>query len=120
MTVKRLLHLGLLLLALTGLASQSIAHATTFQRLAGPMQMSSESTACGGAAGRADSGNFPCKQVGLQCLATMGCPAMTITRPDPVPYQCAAIEAVKSVPALVDALHGRSCVPELEPPTLLI
>ena len=117
--MKRLLHLGLLLLALTGLAGQSIAHATTFERLVGPMQMSSESMACGGAAGQADGGKAPCKQVGLQCLATMGCPAMTMTKPDAAPDQCAAIEAVKSVPALADALHGRSCAPELEPPTRL-
>ena len=118
--MKRLLHLGLLLLALTGLAGQSIAHATAFERLAGPMKMSSESMACGGAAGQEDSGKAPCKQVGLQCLATMGCPAITMTKPDSAPDQGAAIEEVKSVPALVDSLHGRSCVPELEPPTILI
>lgn len=118
--MKRLLHLGLLLLALTGLAGQSIAHATTFERLAGPMQMSSGSMACGGAAAQSDRDKAPCKQVGLQCLAAMGGPAMTMTISPAVPDQCAAIEAVSSVPAIANALHGRSGVPELEPPTLLI
>ena len=118
--MKRLLHLWLLLLALTGFAGQSIAHATTFERPAGPMQMSSGSMACGAAAGQSKGEKAPCNKVGLQCLAAMGCPAMTMAKPDAVPDRRAAIEAVKSVPALADALHGRSCAPELEPPTLLI
>ena len=117
--MKRLLHLGFLLLALTGLAGQSLAHATTFERLAGPMQMSSGSMACGGAAGQSEREKAPCKQVGLQCLAAIGCPAMTMAKPDVVPDQNAATETVKSVPALADVLHGRSCAPELEPPALL-
>ena len=117
--MKRLLYLGLLLLALTGLAGQSIAHATTFERLAGPMQISSGSMACAGAAGQSENDKAPCKQVGLQCLAAMGFPAMTLAKPDAIPDQSAAIETVKSVPALADALHGRSCAPELKPPTRL-
>ena len=118
--MKRLLHLGLLLLALTGLAGQSIAHATTFERLAGQMQMSSGSMACGAAAGQSEPDSVPCKKAGLQCLAAMGCPAMTMAMTDSSTMERAPINTLKSVGGLADALHGRSCAPELEPPTLLI
>lgn len=84
------------------------------------MQMPSESLECGAAAGQSEHDKVPCKTVGLQCLAAaMGCPAMTMVKPDVVPGRRVAIETVKSLPALADVLHGRSCAPELEPPTLL-
>lgn len=118
--MKRLLHLGLLLLALTGLAGQSLAHATTFKQLAGPMQMSSGSMSCYDVAGQSEPDSVPCKKVGLQCLAAMGCPAMTMAMTDASTMERAPDLPLKSVGELVDALHGRSYAPELEPPTLLI
>jgi hypothetical protein len=119
MLVKRLIHLGLLLLALTGLAGQYTVYAATFDRMATPMQMSPGSPACDDLA-QPEPGKVPCKKVGLQCLAAIGFPALTIAdpaRPSDAPGVAAPM---KSVPALADALHGRSDTPELEPPSHLI
>lgn len=118
--MRHLLHVGLLLLALTGLAGQSIAHATTFERLAGPMQMSSGSMSCDDVAGQSEPDSVPCKKVGLQCLAAMGCPAMTMAKTEASTMERAPINPLKAVVELADALHGLSYAPELEPPTLLI
>lgn len=117
--VKRLLHLGLLFLALTGLAGQSTVHATTFDRMVTPMQMSPGSPACDSLA-QHEPGNVPCKKVGLQCLAAIGSPVLTMAEPGLASDAPGAAAPMKSVPALADALQGRSDTPELEPPSQLI
>ena len=116
--MKRLIHLGLLLLALTGLAGQSTVHATIFDRMVTPMQMSPASPACDDLA-QNESGKVPCKKVGLQCFAAIGCPALTIAEPGLASDGPDAAAPIKSLPALADALHGRSDAPELEPPSHL-
>lgn len=115
----RLIYLGLLLLALTGLAGQSTAHATIFDRVAAPMQMSPGSPACDEMA-QQEPGKVPCNKVGLQCLAAIGCPALTIAEAGQASDGPVAAEPMKSLPALADALHGRADAPELEPPSHLI
>ena len=117
--MKRLIHLGLLFLALTGLAGQSTVHATIFDRMVTPMQMSPVSPACDDLAPR-DAGKIPCKKVGLQCLAAIGCPALTIAEPSLPSDVPEAAAPMKLLPALADALQGRSDAPELEPPSHLI
>jgi hypothetical protein len=118
--VRRIFHLGLILFALFGVASQSTAHVTAFERMATPMQMSSGSMSCGDETGQRETGKVPCKKVGLQCPAAIGCPAMTMAEPGISTEQPTAFEPLKSVPELADALHGRSYAPELEPPSALI
>ena len=119
MIVKRLIHLGLLLLALTGLAGQSTVHAATFDRMVTPMQMSPISAACDSFA-QNESDKVPCKKGGLQCLAAIGCPAFTMAEPGLASSGPDAAAPMKSVPAIADALHGRADAPELEPPSHLI
>ena len=119
MALKRLIHLGLLLLALTGLAGQSTVHATIFDRIVTPMQMSPASPACDSLA-QNESGKVPCKKVGLQCLAAIGCPALTIAEPGLASDGPDAAVPMKSLPARADALNGWSDAPELEPPSHLI
>ena len=117
--MKRLIHLGLLLLALTGLAGQSTVHAATFGRMVTPMQMSPGSTSCDDLT-QPEPGKLPCKKVGLQCFAAIGCPALTIPQPNLASDAPGRAAPMKSVPARADALHGRSDTPELEPPSHLI
>lgn len=116
--MKRLIHLGLLLIALTGLTAQSTAYATTFEYMAMPMQMSSGSTSCGDLA-QQGPGKVPCKKVGRDCLAALGCPAATMAGAGFASKARGAIVRIKSLPALAEALQGRTYAPELEPPSNL-
>lgn len=116
--MKRILHLGLILFALLGLAGQSTAHVTAFDGMGTSMQMSSGSMSCGDATVQGDK--VPCKKVGLQCLDAMGCPAMTLAKAGVSTELPAVSEPLRSVPALANALHGRSYAPEIEPPSILV
>lgn len=118
--VRRLFHLGLMLLAVIGLAGQSTAHATTSAKMSAPSQMASGPMSCSDEMGRQDRGKAPCKKVGWQCLAAIGCPAMTMAKPVASAEGPAAIDPLKSVPGVADVLHGRSYAPELEPPSTSI
>ena len=116
--MKRLIHLALLLIALTGLTAQSTAYATTFDHMAMPMEMSAGSTSCGDLVQQGPR-KVPCKKVGLDCLAAIGCPAAMMGGPGFASNAPGAIVRMKSLPALAEALRGRSYAPELEPPSTL-
>lgn len=123
--MKRLLHLGLLLLALLGLVGQSMAMAMV------PTDVLASSTHnattasmagldCEDVSGAPAPDTVPCKNITLQCIAAMGCSPLAVTLPVLGAPESAAVEPVESATSVVASLHGRSYGPEPDPPAILI
>ena len=121
--MTRLLHIGLLLMALIGLIGQSTAMA-----MAPPAAASHDRTAMTAMAGMDYAGMSspqapgqpPCKKVTLQCIAVMGCSPLAFT--DPFTRSIVMVQTDKPMTALGPMAHfsGRDYGPEPEPPSFLI
>ena len=120
--MKRLLHIGLLLLTLTGLFGQSTAMAMAPSVLTAPSQarmaaMTGEN--CMGMPDASNPGKGPCKKVTLQCIAAMGCSPLIFIDP----YTRIAMVLRANMPGSangrVSHLTGRTYGPEPDPPSLL-
>lgn len=120
--MKRLLHLGLLLLALTGLIGQSTAMAMA------PLGISSARQAplaamtggnCIDMPAIPATGKGPCKKLTLQCIAAMGCSPLVFTDPPTPVWAMVRTDLAKSANDFVPHLTGRTYGPEPDPPSLL-
>jgi len=123
--MKRLLHIGLLLMALLGLMGQSTAMAMTPARVTGmatqeSLQISMAAMDCTDMATAPGPGKAPCKKITLQCMAAMGCAPVALVEPVESSAPPLAIEQVKSALPLAARLWGRSYGPEPDPPSILI
>lgn len=126
--MTRFVQLVILMLALFGLVGQSTAHAMA----RGPMptstmplmQMAPNMMSCNDTQqaepDEAPSKKTPCKKVGLQCMAALGCASLSMIGADGLAGDYVALEPLKSVVGRVDALDDRTVAPEPEPPSLLI
>lgn len=120
--MKRLLHLGLLLLALTGLIGQSTAMAMAPSGILGaghaPMAALNSGN-CMEMPAMPATGKGPCTKITLQCIAAMGCSPLVFTDPfTPVSAMLRA-DLTKSASNFVPHLTGRTYGPEPDPPSLL-
>ena len=121
--MTRLLHIGLLLMALIGLIGQSTAMA-----MAPPAAASHDRTAMTAMAGMDYAGMSspqapdqpPCKKVTLQCMAAMGCSPLAFTQPLSQRSHTVRHNVIISAPGKVASLTGRDFGPEPDPPSLLI
>ena len=121
--MTRLLHIGLLLVALIGLIGQSTAMAmapsTSVQLNQKPMT-AMPGMDCADMLTPHAPGQPPCKKVTLQCVAAMGCSPLAFTRPISQPSQAVRHDMFSSVSDDVARLTGRNYGPEPDPPSLLI
>lgn len=123
--MKRLMHLGLLLMALVGVIGQSTAMAMMPASGAAvsahqTMQASMAGMECMDMATTSASEKSPCKKVTLQCMAAMGCAPFALAAPSALPAYALVADRDVSTPSLAARLLGRSYGPEPDPPSFLI
>ena len=119
--MTRALHIGLLLMALLGLVSQSTARAMVPAPMTiGSVQASMAGMDCMDMAEAPVPGKSPCKKMTLQCMVAMGCASATLVKPDAPGISSPFVDRVKSALALAARLWGRSYGPEPDPPSFLI
>ena len=119
--MTRALHIGLLVMALLGLIGQSTAMAMApTSAMTQSMQASKADMECSDMAKMQKSEKSPCKNMTLQCMATMGCAPMALVAPGPSGLPSVAIISAKTEPTLASRLFGRSFGPEPDPPSFLI
>lgn len=119
-TVKRALHLFLLLGALIGLFGQAAAYASSPSVMSAPMAMSGMSADCMKMmAQKQQPAQKPCKGMTLDCIAAMGCVVPIVLGDAPaMPAPLAPIKVAAFWPSAT-VLRGSELTPEPEPPTLL-
>jgi hypothetical protein len=121
--MTRFVQLGILMLALLGLVGQATAHAMarghTPTTTMNSMQMASDTMSCNDTQ-PAESDKAPCKKVGLQCAAALGCASPYMIEADGPASDYVALEPLKSIVGRVNALDDRTVAPEPEPPSFLI
>src|SRR5579863_1801714 len=117
-TVKRALHLFLLLGAMIGLFGQAVAYASGSSAMSAPMAMSSMSADCMKMmAQQQQPVQKPCKGMSLDCIAAMGCVVPIVLRdapPMPASFEPAQVAAFWPTATV---LRGSELAPEPEPPT---
>lgn len=123
--MKRVIHIGLLLMALLGVIGQSTAMAMVpADGSAIPTRQSIEISmadmGCTDMANTSAPGKSPCKKVMLQCTAAMGCTSFALLAPSKLPSDALLADRDVSKPSLAARLWGRSYGPEPDPPSLLI
>lgn len=118
--MKTLLHLVLLIGALTGLMGQSIAMAMAPVTVAGTQVAAmADMDDCADIAGPMQ-GDMPCKKITWQCIAAMGCGSAAITLPS-ITAEAAPGSARMAPPRpMIAALVGRTVAPEIDPPAFPI
>ena len=121
--MKRLLHIGLLLMVLAGLIGQSTAMAmvpaNSTEQDQKPMALMA-GMECADMSTAPLPGTAPCKKVTIQCMAAMGCSPLALTQPVTRSTDIDRREELKSVIGAVANLKGRTIGPEPDPPSLLI
>ena len=123
--MKRLVHLGLLLIALLGVIGQSTAMAMMPASLTAisadrSIQVSMAGMDCMEMADSSIPGQSPCKKVTLQCMAAMGYAQFALNSPPESPADLPVDDCTASLPSLAARLWGRSYGPEPDPPSFLI
>ena len=119
--VTRLVHICLLLAALSGLIGQSTAMAM----VPTPMTVGSVQAGMAGMdwtdmANSSVPGKMPCKKMTLQCMAAMGCAPAALVQPDVRGLSSPLIDRVTSALPPAARLWGRSYGPDPDPPSFLI
>ena len=121
--MMRFVQLGILMLALLGLVGQSTAHAMARGQMPNStmrsMQMAPNTMICNDMK-PAEPDKAPCKKVGLQCMAALGCASLSMIGADGLASDYVPLEPLKSILGRVDALDDRTVAPEPEPPSFLI
>ena len=119
--MKRLIHLGLLLMALLGVIGQSTATAMVpAQIVTGSMHASMADMDCMDMANTSAPGQSPCKKVTLQCMAAMGCAPAALVEPEARSIALLIVDQTKAALPLATRLWGRTYGPEPDPPSFLI
>lgn len=123
--MKRLLHIGLLLVALLGLVGQSTAMAMVPTDVpASPAHKATTASMagmdCEDMSGAPAPDTAPCKNITLQCIAAMGCSPLAVTLPFLEAPEIAVFEPAESATSVVASLDGRSRGPEPDPPAIPI
>lgn len=123
--MKRLMHIGLLLMALLGVLGQSTAMAMTPASGAAvsrhqSMQVSMAAMDCMDMANTTAPGKSPCKKVTLQCMAAMGCTSFALVAPSALSTVALVTDRDLSTLSPAARLWGRSYGPEPVPPSFLI
>jgi hypothetical protein len=121
--MKRLLHLGLLFIALLGVMGQSTAMAmvpaSESSTSTKSVQVSMAGMDCGDMANPSVPGELPCKKVTLHCMAAMGCAPSAFVIPSALQTEAIVADRMVSTSSLAARLWGRSYGPEPDPPSLL-
>jgi hypothetical protein len=118
--VKRVLHLLLLLGALTGLLGQEAAFASGPPAMSAPMAMSGMSEDCMKMmAQQQQPAQKPCKGMTLACIAAMGCVIPMAVRNDAPVLAAREANPTLAFWPTTTVLRGSNLTPEPEPPTLL-
>lgn len=119
-TVKRVLHLLLLLGAMVGLLGQAAAYASGPSTKSAPMAMAGMSADCMKMMAQHEQpAQKPCKGMTLDCIAAMGCVVPILLGDAPqMPASFAPVKVAAFWPTST-VLRGSELTPEPEPPTLL-
>ena len=123
--MKRLIHIGLLLMALLGVMGQATAMAMMPARAAAvsghqSTQVSMADMDCMDMANTSAPGKSPCKKITLQCMAAMGCVSLALVEPDSPAFDQPSAGHLKATLPVAARLSGRSYGPEPDPPSFLI
>ncbi len=123
--MKRLLQIGLLLMALFGVLGQSTAVAMMPPSSAAlsshqSMQVSTTGMDCMNMASTTALRKSPCKKVMPQCMAAMGCASFALVAPAALSTVGLMADRDVSKLSLAAPLWGRSYGPEPVPPSFLI
>ena len=119
--VTRIMHICLLLAALTGLLGQSVAWAMAPALISsGPLQATGASVGCNEMANLPAPGKSPCKKMTLQCIAAMGCAPAALIEPVAQNIPFLLVDRLKAALPLAGRLWGRTYGPEPDPPSFLI
>lgn len=122
--MTRLLHIGLLLIALLGVMGQSTAMAMIpsggAALSAKSMRLSMAGMGCREMANPSAPGKTPCKKVTPHCMSAVGCAPLALVTPSPLSTDSIVTDRMASTSPLVARLWGRSYGPEPDPPSLLI
>ena len=123
--MKRLMHIGLLLMALFGVLGQSTAMAMmpasgAVMSSQQSFQLSMTGMDCMDMAHKTAPGTTPCKKVTLQCMATMGCASFALVAPSSLSTVALVADPDVSTLPLAARLLGRTYGPEPDPPSFLI
>lgn len=123
--MKRLMHIGLFLMALLGVLGQSTAMAMVPASAAAvsshqSMQVSMTGMDCMDMANTTAPGKSPCKKVTLQCMAAMGCASFALVAPSALSSVALVADRDVSTLPLAARLRGRTYGPEPDPPSFLI
>ncbi|MEO7814547.1 MAG: hypothetical protein ABIR87_03785 [Sphingomicrobium sp.] len=123
--MTRLVHLGLLLMALLGLIGQSTAMAMMPAGLTAisanrSVDVSMKDMDCMDMANSSPPGQSPCKKMTLQCMAAMGCASAAMVESEASGSPLLVVDRTKAALTLAARLWGRTYGPELDPPSFLI
>lgn len=120
----RLLRLGLLVVALTGLIGQSsaiaMAKAAPVVRDIDTSNSPQAGMDCTHMPIIPGQDQAPCKRMSLQCIAAMGCSSLAVTLTDVQTSEAHSLESGEITPRAVTRLKSRSYAPEPDPPSFLI
>lgn len=119
--MKRVLHLLLLVGALTGLFAQHAAYAAGSHMVTSPMAASQMGEDCMEMMReqRPDPAKQPCKGLTLDCIAAMGC-VVPVILGEPAALRVAPhAHGPPPFPVAVAVLAGKDLPPEQHPPSIL-
>lgn len=116
--MKRVLYLFLLLGALVGLMGQEVAYASIPATISTPMASTSADCMKAMDQEQQPSGK-PCKELTLDCIASMGC-VVPMTLRDAPPLTASPVpHGAMIFWTTISVLHGSDLTPEPEPPAIL-
>ena len=119
--MTRIIHICLLLAALSGLLGQSTAMAMVPTPIStGSLQTSMASMDCMDMVDLPEPGKSPCKKMTLQCMAAMGGAPAAMVEPEAPSIPLLVVDRTKSALPLAARLWGRTYGPEPDPPSFLI